>query len=185
MTADLQPTLHGPTLRLRPLLPEDREALFAAAADPAIWALHPVPDRYTPDGFATYFSEAIASGGALVVIDRATGQVIGSSRFSEAYAEPGEVEIGWTFLARSHWGGSTNREMKSLMLGHAFRAFDSVMFRIGEHNLRSRRAVEKIGGVLSARTQMLEMPAGPVLYVFYTIAASAFAASPLAYAADC
>jgi RimJ/RimL family protein N-acetyltransferase len=57
------------------------------------------------------------------------------------------VEIGWTFLARSHWGGRYNGEMKTLMLRHAFRFVGTVIFVIGTRNLRSQRAVEKIGAV--------------------------------------
>ncbi len=73
--------------------------------------------------------------------------MIGSSRYYGYSAERSEVEIGWTFLARSHWGGRYNREMKRLMLDHAFRFVDRVAFLVGPQNLRSQRAVEKIGGV--------------------------------------
>jgi RimJ/RimL family protein N-acetyltransferase len=84
---------------------------------------------------------------ALVVIDNNNGQVIGSSRFNAHDEAKSEIEIGWTFLARSHWGGVYNREMKQLMLRHAFRFVESVIFIIGATNFRSQRAMEKIGGV--------------------------------------
>src|SRR5690348_1834184 len=87
------------------------------------------------------------SGGALIAIDRKDGRVIGSSRFHGYDAENSEIEIGWTFLARSHWGGVYNGEMKQLMLQHAFGFVNSVIFVIGVQNFRSQRAVEKIGGV--------------------------------------
>lgn len=180
MTLDIQPTLEGPTLTLRPLRADDREALYAVASDPLMWMLHPANDRHERPVFDRLFEESLASGGALVVIDRASGAVIGSSRYSFEFAEPGEVEIGWTFLARSHWGGAANREMKRLMLSHAFGAAARVMFRIGEHNLRSRRAMEKIGGMLSARTQISMMAGREVVHVVYTIDREAFAAGPLA-----
>jgi RimJ/RimL family protein N-acetyltransferase len=61
------------------------------------------------------------------------------------------VEIGWTFLARRHWGGAYNGELKQLMLRHAFRFVDSVVFFINPENLRSQRSAEKIGGVLGER----------------------------------
>lgn len=87
------------------------------------------------------------SGGALVAIDAATGRVIGSSRF-HAYDEARrDVEIGWTFLARDYWGGRYNGEMKRLMLEHAFRSVDTVIFLVGPTNIRSQRAVERLGGV--------------------------------------
>ena len=94
-----------------------------------------------------FFREALESGGALIAIDSKDGQVIGSSRFHGYDKEKSEIEIGWTFLARSHWGGIYNREMKQLMLRHAFRFVNSVIFVIGARNFRSQRAVEKIGGV--------------------------------------
>ena len=100
--------------------------------------------------------EALQSGGALIAIDRKTQRVIGSSRFHGYDREPSEIEIGWTFLARSHWGGAYNGEMKRLMLSHAFKFVDNVIFSIGSNNLRSQRAVEKIGGVrIGGRTETL------------------------------
>jgi RimJ/RimL family protein N-acetyltransferase len=147
MPFDLQPVLTGETIELRPLREEDVTALFAAAADPLIWEQHPEPDRWTEPVFRAFFRGAIDSGGALVVVDRDDGRIIGSSRFAGYDEEKSEIEIGWTFLARSHWGGARNREMKRLMLGHAFRFVRRVYFRVGPHNLRSRRALEKIGAV--------------------------------------
>ena len=117
------------------------------AADPLIWEQHPAKDRYQEEQFRVFFREALESGGALVAIDTKDGRVIGSSRFHGYDGDKSEVEIGWTFLARSHWGGRYNGEMKQLMLQHAFRFVDRVVFLVGLHNRRSQRAVEKIGGV--------------------------------------
>jgi N-acetyltransferase len=144
---DLQPVLRGELLELRPLRADDFDALFAVASDPLIWEQHPANDRYQETVFRAFFREALASGGALVAIDAADGRVVGSSRYYGYSAERSEVEIGWTFLARSYWGGRYNREMKQLMLRHAFRFVDRVVFLVGPQNLRSQRAVEKIGGV--------------------------------------
>ena len=147
MSFDLQPTLQGELLVLRPLRPEDFDDLYAVASDPLIWEQHPVPDRYTPDVYEGFFREALESGGALIALDVKDGKVIGSSRFHGYDAEKGEIEIGWTFLARSHWGGAHNGEMKHLMLRHAFRFVDRVIFLVGPQNLRSQKALEKIGAV--------------------------------------
>jgi len=117
------------------------------AADPLIWEQHPAKDRYQQEQFRVFFREALESGGALVAIDTKDGRVIGSSRFHGYDGDKSEVEIGWTFLARSHWGGRYNGEMKQLMLQHAFRFVDRVVFLVGLHNRRSQRAVEKLGGV--------------------------------------
>ena len=144
---DLQPTLRGSLLTLRPVQEDDFPALFAVASDPLIWEQHPNWDRYQEGVFREFFRIAIASKGALVVIDNANGRIIGSSRYYGYDPERSEVEIGWTFLARQYWGGVYNGEMKQLMLEHAFQYVNTVVFIIGDTNLRSRRAVEKIGGV--------------------------------------
>jgi RimJ/RimL family protein N-acetyltransferase len=147
MPFELQPILKGELLVLRPLRPEDFDALYAVASDPMIWEQHPMRDRDKLDVFRGFFREALDSGGELIAIDAKDGRVIGSSRF-HGYDEPkSEIEIGWTFLARSHWGGSYNREMKGLMLRHAFQFVKSVVFLVGPLNLRSQKAMEKIGGV--------------------------------------
>jgi RimJ/RimL family protein N-acetyltransferase len=147
MSFDLQPILKGKLLGLRPLRPEDFRDLYSVASDPLIWEQHPVKDRYKEEVFKGFFRDSLESGGALIAIDSKDGQVIGSSRFHGYDQERGEIEIGWTFLARSHWGGAYNREMKQLMLGHAFKFVSTVVFLVGPENLRSQRAVEKIGGV--------------------------------------
>jgi RimJ/RimL family protein N-acetyltransferase len=148
MSFDLQPILKGELLKLRPLRAEDFHDLYVVAADPLIWKQHPIKDRYKGEVFKIFFHEALESGAALIAIDLKDGQVIGSSRFHGYDKEKSEIEIGWTFLARSHWGGIYNREMKQLMLRHAFRFVSSVIFLVGPQNVRSQRAMEKIGGVL-------------------------------------
>lgn len=147
MTFELQPTLRGALIELRPLRAEDWPNLYAVASDPLVWEQHPQPDRYRENVFRAFFAGALESGGAFVAVDLENERVIGSSRFHGYSEERSEVEIGWTFLARSHWGGRYNGEMKRLMLEHAFRFVETVVFFIGPGNLRSRRAIEKIGGV--------------------------------------
>jgi RimJ/RimL family protein N-acetyltransferase len=146
---DLQPTLRGELIDLRPIRAEDFAALFTAASDPLIWEQHPESDRYTEPVFRRFFDGAIECRGGLVTIDRKTGGMIGSSRYFGYDAGRNVVEIGWSFLTRPYWGGTYNGEMKKLMLQHAFKYVDRVIFIIGEENKRSRRAVEKIGAVLS------------------------------------
>ncbi len=144
---EFQPTLRGKLLELRPLRPDDYRDLYAVASDPLIWEQHPASDRYKDEIFQEFFRKALDSGGAFVAVDRRDGKVIGSSRFHIQDPAESEVEIGWTFLARSHWGGAYNGEMKELMLRHAFRFVDRVVLLVGPQNLRSQKAVEKIGGV--------------------------------------
>lgn len=177
---DRQPVLEGELLLLRPLTAADWDALYAVASDPAVWALHPANDRWQEDVFRAFFSDALAQGGALVAIDKATSRIVGSSRF-QAYdpADGGSIEIGWTFLGRSHWGGSYNREMKRLMLAHALRFVQRVDFRVGETNYRSRRAMEKIGGRLTERCDVVETASGPARHRVYEITRASFASGPL------
>jgi RimJ/RimL family protein N-acetyltransferase len=132
---------------LRPLREDDFEDLYAAASDPLIWEQHPVPNRHEEATFREYFAEHLASGGTLVAIDRRNGRIIGQSRFHGYDPAASEIEIGWTFLARPYWGGDYNGEMKRLMLDHAFRYVRRVVFLIHPLNVRSQRAVEKIGAV--------------------------------------
>jgi len=147
MPFDLQPILKGEFVQLRPLRAEDFDAVYAVASDPLIWEQHPDPDRYKPEVFRDFFRVALASGGAFLVTDARNGRVIGSSRFHGYDPGKSEIEIGWTFLARSHWGGVYNGEMKRLMLRHAFQYVRSVVFLVGPRNVRSQKAMERIGGV--------------------------------------
>jgi len=165
----LQPHLVGELLELRPLRPEDWESLFAVAADPLIWEQHPARDRYQEEVFREFFREALASRGAFVVIDRQTQEIIGSSRYFAFDQGKSEIEIGWTFLARSHWGGKYNAEMKRLMLDHAFKFVESVVFLIGPTNFRSRRALEKIGGHMIGRRKQTNLQGETVAQVVYQI----------------
>ncbi len=168
-TPDLQPTLIGETIDLRPTVASDWHGLYAVAADPEIWAVHPAHDRWQEPVFRTFFDDALASRGALTVRDRASGTIIGSSRYSAERAQPGEIEIGWSFLARDYWGGATNAEMKRLMLDHAFQWFDPVIFVVGDTNIRSRKAMEKIGGVLTDRTEERVMAGETTRHVIYEV----------------
>ena len=177
---DRQPTLQGERLLLRPLRADDWEAVFASASDPLVWEVHPANDRWQEPVFRAYFDDALAQGGALAVIERASGTVIGSSRFQNYDAnDGGSVEIGWTFFARSHWGGGYNAEMKRLMLAHALTSVERVVFRVGETNWRSRRAMEKIGGRLTDRIDVTQLPAGPARHVIFEIDRESFAHGPL------
>ncbi len=145
MQFDLQPTLKGKLIEVRPLKLEDFDTLFYAASDPLIWEQHPESDRYTRPVFEKYFQGAMDSKGAFAVIERQSGRVIGSSRYCNLKPEESEVEIGFTFLERKFWGGAYNGELKSLMLEHALRFAERVVFVVGENNLRSQKALEKIG----------------------------------------
>ena len=165
---NLQPSLTGECVIVRPLLASDWQGMFAAAADPKIWAAHPESDRYQEAVFRKYFAAALASGSAFSFVDKDSGDIIGSSRFYGYDAAASEIEIGWTFLSRDYWGGSYNAEIKQLMLNHAFSFVDTVVFWVGETNLRSRRAMQKISGVLRPGVHYRDV-AGDAPYVVYEI----------------
>ena len=171
---NLQPTLSGPRLMLRPIEPADWRDMYAAAADPEIWAVHPQSDRYKEAVFRKYFDGAIASKSAFAIIDRNNDKIIGSSRYEDFDEAASEIEIGWTFLARKYWGGSYNCELKKLMLDHAFSFVDTVVFWVGVDNLRSRRAVEKIGGELREGVFRRQNADDRADYVVYAISKSEF-----------
>jgi RimJ/RimL family protein N-acetyltransferase len=169
MPFELQPILKGELIELRPLMPEDWNDLFAVASDPLIWEQHPENDRYKEDVFRIFFKDALESGGAFVVIDTKRRQIIGSTRFHGYDPEKSEIEIGWTFLAREYWGGRYNREIKQLMLDHAFKFVENVVFYVGEKNLRSQKATEKIGAVKRGTAKKVYGNRPPSLNVRYVI----------------
>jgi RimJ/RimL family protein N-acetyltransferase len=179
---DRQPALEDERLLLRPLRPDDWDALFAVASDPLIWEQHPAHDRWQEPVFRAFFDDALANKGALVAIDKASGAFIGSSRFQGlSDAEGGSVEIGWTFLARDYWGGTWNHSMKRMMLAHALASVAECRFLVGETNNRSRRALERIGAGLTDRREERIMAGGAVIpHLTYVITRNGFAQGPLA-----
>jgi len=178
-SVDLQPTLVGPRVIVRPIAASDWPEMFAAAADPEIWVLHPASDRYKESVFRTFFDNALASRSAFAFVDRQSGKIIGSSRYHAHNAALSEIEIGWTFLARAYWGGSYNLEVKRLMLAHAFTFVDTVLFWVGDTNWRSQRAMEKIGGVRRSELQYRLLDGKPHAHVVYEIRKRDFQSSPI------
>ena len=169
MAFELQPHLKGELIELRPLRPEDWDDLFAVASDRLIWEQHPESDRYKEEIFKVFFREALESGGAFVILDTKTQQIIGSTRFYGYSPEESEIEIGWTFLARNYWGGRYNRELKDLMLAHAFKFVENVVFLVGENNVRSQKATERIGGIRDGLVKKIYGNRPPSLSVRYVI----------------
>ena len=169
MAFDLQPNLRGELIELRPLARDDWEDLFAVASDSLIWEQHPERDRYKEDVFRIFFREALESGGGFVVIDKKTRRIIGSTRFYGFDPKKSEIEIGWTFLARKYWGGRFNAEMKRLLLNHAFKFVENVVFFVGETNFRSQKAMEKIGAIKLGTTTRAYGNHPPATNVKYAI----------------
>ena len=166
---DLQPRLFGNSIYLRPLQVEDAESLYKVARDPLIWEQHPSPLRYKRTVFdAEILLPALASQSTLVAVDSKSNAIIGSSRYYDVDKNNFELAIGFTFLARSHWGGVVNAEMKNLMLTHAFKWAKRVWFHVGIENIRSQKAMEKIGAVLSHKEPRL-LNGMPITHCYYYV----------------
>ncbi len=161
MAFELQPSIRNDLVRLEPLQAGDFEALFAVACDPLIWEQHPSQDRYKREVFAGYFKSGLESGGALRVIDQKTGDLVGSSRYYDLDEAARQVSVGYTFIARRCWASGFNRALKQLMLDHAFKFVDRVIFQVGRDNLRSRKAMEKLGGVYIGEEVVAYVPGEP------------------------
>ncbi len=166
---NLQPTLIGKLLELRPLRKEDHSKLFEAASDPRIWEMHPQPDRYKPDVFRSFFEEALASKGALVIIDSSKSKIIGTSRYYDYRPEDSSVVIGYTFLSRDYWGGLYNRELKTLMVNYALDFVKATYFHVGLGNIRSQKAMLKIGGIHTGIQEIPVSYAPPKKSIVYKI----------------
>lgn len=146
--------LENDLVELRPLADSDLEELYAVAADPLIWEQHPKKDRWKREIFESFFKKALAGGLSFAIIDKQTGNIIGSSRYYDIDQVNSTVAIGYTFLARKYWGGEYNRSVKLLMIAYAFNYFEKVVFHIGTKNIRSQKAIEKLGSV---RTRLLQV----------------------------
>jgi N-acetyltransferase len=177
---DFQPVLTGELLTMRPYAEEDFEALYAVASDPLIWEVHPVRERSERPVFRYNIDDALSDKGGLVAVEQTTGTIVGYSRYSQTKVGEADMEIGWTFLSRHLWGGQFNRDMKRIMLAHALASFPRVIFRVGEENWRSRRAMEKIGGVRIPWDEVITIFDRQVRHVAYAITRESIAAGPLA-----
>ena len=171
MSFDLQPTLSGELVSIEPLKGSDFEKLFEVANDPLLWEQHPNPDRYKREVFEVFFKGAMESGGAFLVYDKASGEVVGSSRFYDYNESEKTVFIGYTFVGRSFWGKGHNAAMKHLMIAHAFEFVDRILFHVGALNIRSRKAMEKLGAVKIAEEVVEYYGEGKKLNFVYEIRA--------------
>lgn len=161
--------LRGNIVHIHPLHPDDITALFTVASDPLIWQQHPERTRYQKPVFERFFEEAIQSAGAYMVYETVTGKVIGSSRYYDEQADLSFVKIGYTFLARRFWGGRYNADLKYIMTSHAFTVFSEVRFEIGETNIRSQLAIERLGATHIDSTELHFPGEQPLIHRVYSI----------------
>lgn len=166
---NILPTLSNSIITVKPLRESDFEEMFKVASDPLIWEQHPEPDRYKKEIFQTYFKGAIDSHGAVAVYDSKTGNMIGASRFYDYKEAEDSIVIGYTFLARSYWGTTYNRALKQLMLDYIFQFVDKVIFHVGKDNLRSQKAMEKLGAIKTGEELKVNANGSQTLNIIYCI----------------
>lgn len=169
-----QPILQNELVKLVPLKETDFEILYKVASDPLIWEQHPNKNRWQREVFQNFFQGAIESKGAFLIYDAKTNAPIGSSRFYDWNIEKSNVAIGYTFYARSHWGGKYNPLAKHLMMQHAFQFVDNVIFHIGAKNIRSQKAIEKLGAIKIAEEHVNYFGEDSTLNFIYEIRKSVF-----------
>jgi len=147
MNFSIQPTLENENVKLIPLWEDDFERLFEIASDSKIWEQHPNKNRYQREVFKVFFKGAMESKGAFLILDKATGEITGSTRFYDFDEEDNSIYIGYTFYAVKFWGKGVNSQVKKLMLDYIFQFTEKVNFHVGAENYRSQKAMEKLGAV--------------------------------------
>lgn len=139
--------LENDFIKLVPLNKDDFEKLYAVASDPLIWEQHPSKDRYKREVFQLFFDGAVAGNTAFLILDKANGNTIGSTRYYNYKPESSCIAVGYTFLAKAYWGGKYNQSCKKLLLDYAFQFVDKVYFHVGAANTRSQLAIQKTGAI--------------------------------------
>ncbi|MCE4063662.1 GNAT family N-acetyltransferase [Chryseobacterium gleum] len=146
MNFSVQPVLENEEFQLIPLQQGDFESLYKVASEPEVWEQHPNKDRYKKEVFENFFRGAMESKGSFKIIEKATGDVLGSSRYYDFDEKDNHIFIGYTFYGTKSWGKGINPQVKKLMLDYIFQFVDKVHFHVGKENFRSQKAMEKLGG---------------------------------------
>ncbi|MGZ5210493.1 MAG: GNAT family N-acetyltransferase, partial [Kaistella sp.] len=116
MNFSLQTRLENENFKLIPLQEIDFERLYEIASDPKVWEQHPNKERYKRDVFQNFFKGAMESGGAFIVVNKNSNEVLGCTRFYDFDEENRSILIGYTFYGRDSWGKNVNPQVKKLML---------------------------------------------------------------------
>ncbi len=154
MEFSIQPTLENEKVFLYPLQEKDFEALYTTASDPRIWEQHPNKDRWRRDVFKTFFDGAMQSSGAFKMVDKATGNTMGSTRIYDYNEQENSIFIGYTFYAVEYWGKGINQLVKATMLDYIFQFVSKVNFHIGADNIRSQIAISRLGAEKMAEQEV-------------------------------
>jgi RimJ/RimL family protein N-acetyltransferase len=169
MGINIQPTLENEKVILYPLQENDFNDLFAVAADPKIWEQHPNKNRYKIEVFKVFFDGALQSKGAFKIVEKNSGDVIGSSRFYDYNQEDNTILIGYTFFGLSYWGNGFNHTVKTLMLNYIFQFVSKVYFHIGANNVRSQISLDRLGTTKIGEQEVTYFGELPKLNFVYSI----------------
>lgn len=169
MDFSIQPVLENEQLILYPLKESDFEDLYSVASDPKIWEQHPNKDRWKREVFQNFFNGAIQSQGAFRVVDKSTGETIGSTRYYDYDEQSDRILIGYTFYAVFFWGEGINPMVKRLMLDYIFQFVGKVQFHIGANNLRSQIAIGRLGAEKIGEEDVAYFGETPKLNFIYEI----------------
>ena len=169
MSIDIQLKLENEKVMLYPLEESDFDGLYAVASDPDIWAQHPNKDRWRVEVFKNFFEGAIKSNGAFKVVNKANGNIIGSTRFYDYNENENSILIGYTFYATPYWGKGFNHSVKTLMLDYIFKFVSKVYFHIGADNIRSQIAISRLGTTKIGEEQVTYFGELPKLNCIYSL----------------
>jgi RimJ/RimL family protein N-acetyltransferase len=144
--------LQGEIVCLLPLEKEHFGYLFTAASDKGLWEFIPA-DCSKPNRFNEVYNLALTEREKgnhypFIIIYKPTKEIIGSTRLFEIFPNNRKLEIGWTWITANYWGTAVNLECKFLLLKFCFEELKvrRVQIKTDELNIRSRKAIEKIGG---------------------------------------
>jgi RimJ/RimL family protein N-acetyltransferase len=144
---NIQPILENENFKLIPLQENDFEKLYRVASDPKVWEQHPNKDRYKREVFKNFFKGAMKSKGAFLILDKISNEVLGATRFYDFNEKENNILIGYTFYGTNSWGKNVNPQVKRLMLDYIFQFVESVIFHVGKDNIRSKRAIKRLGAI--------------------------------------
>jgi N-acetyltransferase len=179
MNFNIQPTLENDKVILYPLQEDDFEALYAVASDPRVWEQHPNKDRWKREVFTTFFEGAIQSKGAFKIVDKATGEIAGSTRIYDYNEQDNSILIGYTFFGTAYWGKGFNPSVKSLLLNYLFDFVSQVHFHIGASNVRSQIAIGRLGAKKTGELEVAYYGELPKLNYIYSIEKEEWLASKI------
>ncbi len=169
MNFSIQKPLENTQFKLIPLQEEDFESVYEVASNPKVWEQHPNKDRYQKEVFKNFFQGAMESKGAFKIIDKETNEVLGSTRFYGYNEEDNSISIGYTFYGTNSWGKGINQQIKTLMLNYIFQFVDKVHFHVGKVNIRSQKAMEKLGGIKTDEVVMAYYGEEDAVNIIYEI----------------